>query len=60
MGMGMGTEAEESLRVNYVDPQAEKEKRKLVEALRRGHAAAAAATPTAVDWESPKKRTRAG
>jgi hypothetical protein len=59
--MGMGTEGEESLRVNYVDPQAEKEKRKLVEALRRGQAAAAAAAaPTTVEWESPKKRTRAG
>jgi hypothetical protein len=31
-------EAEESLRVNYFDPNAEKEKRRLVEALRRSQA----------------------
>ena len=30
--------AEESVRIKYVDPQGEREKRRLVEALRRGEA----------------------
>ena len=64
-GVGVGGFAEESIRVNYVDPIAERERKRLIDAVKRGEMAAAAAAAKAgrvgtATSASPSQRAKVG